>query len=407
MSAVVGSPGNGGWLAGTVAIITMVLSPPVSQAADYWGRKWLLVILTTCGFVGSIVVSRAESMGVAIAGQVIVGLSFGVQPLSHAVPSEVVPRKWRPYAQGAVNMAASSGGLTGLLVGGALTRNDHHVGFRTYWYIGAALYGVSALICLVLYNPPPRELQLSLTLSQKLRLLDWPGYFLLAVGLVLICMGLFGAENPYAWRDPHVLGTLLVGIAFFCALIVYEAMFTKQGMFHHALFQRGRNFAIALGCVFVDGLVFLATNNYFTFQVSTMYETDTLVISTRYAITFVVYFICTLGAGAFCSSFKIVRLPAVLGFASFVIFFVLMATSNPHTSLQVWGYPAFLGFGLGLSLCSLVTAAQLCTQPELISLASGLIIGVRSLGSSIGLAVCASPSHIPDGLLKKQSSTTY
>ena len=74
-------------------------------------------------------------------------------------------------------------------------------------------------------------------------------------------------------------------------------------------------------------------------------------------------------------------------FSAFVIFFVLMATSTPTTSTQVWVYPTFLGFGLGVCLCTLVTAAQLCTPPELISQASGLMIGVRSFGGSIGLAI--------------------
>jgi len=340
--------------------------------------------------VGSIIISRATLMNVAIAGQVIAGISYGAQPLNHAVPSEVLPRKWRPYAQGFVNVAAAAGGFTALLVGGALTRNGNHVGFREFWYIGAGFYAIGAIICVFLYNPPLRELQISLTLSQKLHLLDWTGYFLLSAGLVLICVGLSWAENPYSWKDPHVLGTFLVGIFFTAALILYETKFTKQGMFHHDLFRRGRNFAIALACVFVEGIVFFATNNYFAFQVATMYETDTLIIMIRYSITFILFGVCAIGAGAFCSRLKAVRLPNVVAFTSFLIFFTLMITSTPGMSQQVWGYPVFLGLGLGACLCSLVTAAQLCTPPELISLASGLMIGVRSLGGSIGLAVCKS-----------------
>jgi hypothetical protein len=326
----------------------------------------------------------------AIAGQVIAGISYGAQPLNHAVPSEVLPRKWRPYAQGFVNVAAAAGGFTALLVGGALTRNGNHVGFREFWYIGAGFYAIGAIICVFLYNPPLRELQINLTLSQKLHRLDWTGYFLLSAGLVLICVGLSWAENPYSWKDPHVLGTFLVGIVFTAALILYEAKFTKQGMFHHDLFRRGRNFAIALACVFVEGIVFFATNNYFAFQIATMYETDTLIIMVRYSIAFILFGVCAIGGGAFCSRLKAVRLPNVVAFSSFLVFFTLMITSTPAMSQQVWGYPVFLGLGLGVCLCSLVTAAQLCTPPELISLASGLMIGVRSFGGSIGLAVCKS-----------------
>jgi len=47
-----------------------------------------------------------------------------------------------------------------------------------------------------------------------------------------------------------------------------------------------------------------------------------------------------------------------------------------------------LGTALGLSLVSLITAAQLSTPPELIAITSGLVIGIRSLGGSVGLAIC-------------------
>lgn len=387
VGSVVGTPGDGVWLAAAIAIMTMVCSPIFAQGADYWGRKWFLIIPTFLGCIGAIITALSTTMNTAILGQVIAGISYGAQPLNHAIPSEVLPRKYRPYAQAVVNVAACIGGFLALIAGGALTRNGHPEGFRPFWYIGAAIYGVSGVIGIFCYNPPLRALQTSLTQNEKLRLLDWPGYFLLIVGLVLTCVGLSWAENPYTWSDPHVLSTFTIGIVFCALLITYEWKFTKTGMFHHSLFKLGPNFAIALGTVFVEGMLFFCTNNYFAYQVSTMYETDRLIITTRYSLTFILFALFAITAGAYCSYFKIVRLPTSAAFLSFLIFFILMATSSPTTSGQVWGYPAFLGFGLGVCLCTLVTAAQLCTPPELISLASGLMIGVRSFGGSIGLAI--------------------
>lgn len=84
--------------------MTTVLGPVVSQASDFWGRKWFLLILTLCGAVGCVVVSRASSMGMVIGGFCIVGTAFGAQPLLHAVASEVLPRRWRSWAQAAVSI---------------------------------------------------------------------------------------------------------------------------------------------------------------------------------------------------------------------------------------------------------------------------------------------------------------
>lgn len=336
--------------------------------------------------VGCVIVGAAHSMSMAIAGQAVAGISYGAQPLVHAIPSEVLPRRIRPFAQACVNLAAAFGTIVGLLLGGTLTRHSPS-GFRTYWYITAGLYAVSALACAVLYNPPLRELQTAITQREKLARLDWIGFLLLSGGLVLFCMSLVWSQNPYPWSDAHVLAPFILGLALIAGLISYETRFRKDGMFHHALFKGGRNFALALGCVFVEGLVFFSCNNYFAFEVGTLYEHDTLMVSVRYSICFIAFGLSTSVTAVYCSRTKSVRLPAAFAFAMFLAYSIAMATATPGSSTAVWGYPILFGTGLGICLNALVTTAQLCTPPELIATASGLMISVRSLGGSIALAI--------------------
>lgn len=78
-----------------------------------------------------------------------------------------------------------------------------------------------------------------------------------------------------------MLGPLLIGAAFVFALIVYEWRFKKDGMVHHGLFSRNRNCALALFCIFIEGLVFFAANAYYPYQVTVVYETDTVRVSLR------------------------------------------------------------------------------------------------------------------------------
>ncbi|KAL3295880.1 siderophore iron transporter [Colletotrichum asianum] len=388
LAAVLGDSSNSVWLTSTIAIMTVVLSPIVSQAADYWGRRWFLIGLTACGIIGSIVVARATSMAMAIAGFTVTGCSYGAQPLLHAVASEVLPRRYRPWAQAADNLSAALGGLVALLAGGAFTRNGNAAaGVRNYWYMATAVYAAATLLVLALYNPPKTAKQTQFTFSQKLAKLDWVGYALLSSGLVLFCMGLSWSQNPYPWTDAHTVAPFVVGCALCAALALYETRFKTDGMFHHGLFRRGRNFPIALVCVFVEGLVFFAANNYFAFQVGVLYETDALRTGLRYGVTMIVYGVAAVLAGLWCSKTRNVRWPTVVAFVTMIIFFVCMATTTPTTSEPVWGYPVFLGIGLGICLCTLVTVAQLSTPPELIAITSGLMIGVRSLGGSVGLAV--------------------
>lgn len=120
-----------------------------------------------------------------------------------------------------------------------------------------------------------------------------------------------------------------------------------------------------------------------------LYESDSVLVGARYSIASIVSIPASLLGGLYLALTKQVRWLAVSSFLSFVIFFALMANTDPSdmSNRSTWGFPVFLGAGLGLSLVSLITLAQLSTPPELIAITSGLVIGVRSLGGSVGLAI--------------------
>lgn len=248
-----------------MAILTVVLGPIVSQAADYWGRKWFLVGLSLSGALGGFITARASSMVMAIAGCCLIGTAFGMQPLLHTVVSEVLPRAWRGWAQSISMLSNALGLISGLVVGGALTRNGDPKGFRSFFYIGMALFLMAGLTCVVAYKPPPRQLQ-KLALNEKLPQLDWIGYGLLASGLVLFCIGL-SFLDPYTWTDPQVSAPFAIGLVLAITLGIYECKIKKDGMFHHGLFKRNRNFAISLVCIFCEGIGFFAANQYFAYEV--------------------------------------------------------------------------------------------------------------------------------------------
>lgn len=328
-------------------------------------------------------------MNMAIAGFTITGVAYGAQPLLHAVSSEVLPRRYRSYGQAADLVANALGGVTALLVSGAFTRtaNVPSEGWRNFWYLATGLFVLSSVLCAAVYHPPPPERQVGMTFGEKMGSLDWSGYFLFAAGIVLFCVGLSWSENPFPWSDPHTSATFAVGLAFIVIFAMYETFVKKDGMFHHGLF-RNRNFPIAVFCIFCEGVAFFAANNYFAFQVGVLYETDSLIVGVRYSITMLVSIVGAIACGVYLSITKKVRQISVASFLVFVIFFACMANTDAKSSMAVWGYPVLLGFAMGLSLCVLVTVAQLSTPPELIAITSGLVIGLRSLGGSVGLAIC-------------------
>ncbi|KAH6885316.1 major facilitator superfamily domain-containing protein [Thelonectria olida] len=380
--------GDAVWLTATLTIPSVVLGPIVAQTADYWGRKWLLVGSCMLGTGGCLIASRATTFSIFLLGQTITGLHFGVLPLLHAIPSEILPRRWRAPSQAAVMIANSFGLIIGLILGGVFTSDDNTEGFRNYFYIATGLLALGTIIGFFAYTPPPTPLQTSFSLSEKLSRLDWIGYILLASSLVLFCIGLCWSQNPYPWSDAHTLAPFAIGVALGIALVVYETKFKTDGMFHHGLFQgKDWNFAISLAAVFCEGVAFFATTVYFPFQVGFLYEADPLLVGVRFSIAFIATIPASVITGLYCTITKKVRWVTVFSFIIFVVFFVCMATSDEGSGTLVWGYPVLLGSALGMTLITLVTVAQLCTPPQLISIASGLIISIRSLGGTVGIAI--------------------
>lgn len=377
------------WFLQCIGIFTVVVGPIVCQAADLWGRKWLLVSLTLSGGVGSIIISRASSMAMAIAGFCFVGASFGIQPLLHAVTAEILPRQWRAWAAAIPQIASMIGSIMGLLVGAALNRTNDPAsdGFRKYFYIALSCFLFATLVCALVYNPPPLPAQTQYTLAQKLRKLDWPGYFLFAAGLTLFSVALSYSKNPYPWSNARVSATFAVGVTLSLAFALYSTVYKKDGLFHHGLFSRNRNFSVATFAIFFEGVAFFAINSYLAFEIGVLYETDAVLVAVRAGLFFIVAVPSACLAGWWCARTRRVRWITVGAFALLTVFFVCMATARRGSDHAVWGYVVLPGMAFGVIISTLIAVAQVSTPPELISIASGLFISVRSLGGTVGLAV--------------------
>ena len=406
IAAVVGGESLTAWPALVTVIMAAALSPPTAQAADYWyivhitllyrllglivfrGRKWFLVVPNILGVVGCIIISRAQTFGTVIAGFGIGGTSFATQSLFATVVSEVLPRKYRSYGQAANNLAAALGSIFALTVGGRLTRSNPE-GFRTYFYIVAGLYAAGSIACAFLYNPEPRELQISLTFRQKIKALDWTAYFLVASGAALVCLGLSWAQNPYPWTNAHVFAPFLIGVVLLFTLIIYSWKLRTAGLLHHKLFQ-DRNFSITLLSLFIEGTAFFASAVYFPYSLSVMHgETmSPFTQSMCYMVAWPTFGVAAVLGAFYIQKTRTLRIAGVFAFVSFLVFFVLMATVTPSTPEQnFWGYVLFYGVALGVCLVTYVTAAQFSTPPELISITSGTVLSMRNFGAASGLAI--------------------
>ncbi|OQV03057.1 hypothetical protein CLAIMM_08155 [Cladophialophora immunda] len=387
VASVVGGADKASWMVAAIALPMVVLATPVSQAADYWGRRWPLIILTVLGLVGALITSRANSIGMAIAGQTFIGFAFATTALSFAVVSEVLPHRHRMSGQAVISLGNGLGGITGTIAGASLIQDHGPEGFRILWYIAAALFALSAMICVFCYNPPKRELQTSLTFNQKIHSLDWVGGTLLGSGLTLLCIAFSWADNPYPYRTAHVLAPLCISIGILAAFGVYEWRFTSQGMMNHRLFSRDRNLPLALVGIFFEGSAFIAANNYLAFQFGVLYASRHILIGVNFSVSSIAYLVGCVAAAFFCYKYRRLVLVAAAGFGFFIIFYACMATTTLNSDTSIWGFPVIFGLGIGFALSPLVAAAQFSAPPDLISTTSGLMATSRGVGVTMGTAI--------------------
>jgi hypothetical protein len=244
-----------------VSLVQAALCPVLSSASDvFQARKTILVGCCVVAFIGAAIAPGSQDIYRLIAAQTLIGVGLVSAPIGYSVPSEIMPRKWRPVAQGVINVIGSGGAISAPLIFGAFTTIDLD-GWRKFWWVQMALWGFTAAGILLGYRPPKRHTRLDhLSWLQKLLSLDLTGSFLLTAGLALLITGLNIGGTIYGWSSANVLGTLIPGIVALVAFGVYETFGTKTGILNHELFHggagQGRSFAIFCVLFFIEGLMF-------------------------------------------------------------------------------------------------------------------------------------------------------
>ena len=386
ITRAIGGSDKATWITLAVTIPSICIGPSVAQATDFWGRKWFVVVGMFLGTVGTIVVSRSNDIATAIAGQTIAGIGGSpTQALTHAIMSEILPRKHRPLAQAAIQISVGLASVTGLYVGGAMCRHNPE-GFRHFYYFVAACFFATGLLFALLYRPLARELQL-LSLWEKVQAFDIVGTILTLVAFLGICIGLGWSQNPYSWSNLHVFLPFVIGIVALVAIAIYAYWIRRDGIYHWELFK-SRNFVIAEVCFFAEGFLFLAFNNYLGYQISVLYGKDLFLTALEYSVAWYLVPVGAFSVGLYSTRTKTIRAPVVFSFLLMAVFWAAMAgTTDSSTGNQIYGLVILYGYSLGIAICILIVLAQLSIPSELVATATGLSLATRAAGGTVGLAV--------------------
>ncbi|KAJ5643139.1 uncharacterized protein N7484_005646 [Penicillium longicatenatum] len=386
---------TGTWVPNALSLVQAVLAPLISSASDtFQARKALLVGPSIVSFIGCAIAPGSSSIYRVIAAQILIGFGFATVPLAYCIPSEIVPRKWRPMVQAVMNIAASLGACAGPLIIGALTKKNAHTGWRYFYWIQMALWGVTAVCLFIGYRPPKRHTLLDhLSLWKKLGRLDLPGFFLLTAGLTLLLTGLNLGGNLYSWASAPVLATLIIGILSLITFSIYEWRFTTTGILHHNLFRgpnhSGRTLGICVALIFIEGVCLFAYVIFYPVLTAHLFETDPFFESARQQPYWIASGVSTVIYGYASVKFRTIRFPMIAGFLILTAGVVGLASIQPGDDINSLAFAALAGLGFGAPLILIIAGVQLAVPHHLIATATAATTSSRAVAAAVFTAIAS------------------
>ena len=213
------------WVVLSYNVVTTTLLLSFGRLSDMYGR----VRLYTAGFavftLGSAISSLALSGDQLLAGRIVQGIGAGfLASNAAAILTDAFPAHERGRALGLNQVAAISGSILGLVLGGILTTT---LGWRSIFWVNIPI-GIFGTVWAhrQLREVHPREVGARI---------DWAGNITFGVGLTLTLVGVtLGALD--GWTDPWLLAALVPGPVLLAAFVYVERR-VAQPMFDLGLFR--------------------------------------------------------------------------------------------------------------------------------------------------------------------------
>ncbi len=371
------------WITTAYLLASTTLVPIYGKLSDVWGRKVILIFGTALFTLGSVMCGLAAGVGGLIVGRAVQGLGgaalFG---LMYAVIADLYAPEQRGRYIGLVGAVFSLSTVLGAVVGGYVT---DHFGWHNVFFISVPL-GLVAL-GFMLFMPTLRQ-------QRERAPIDVLGVLLLSVFSVSLLLTLSlgktavgPGESGFLWGSWQIPTLGLVAAVSLAAFLATEWR-AADPIINIRMFGN-RTFAVASGITFLLGAVFFAATVFLPlFMVNVIGLSATNAGLTTFPLTIGLVLSSIVAGQVFARTGRIK--PIILaGSVILLIGFALMGYTLHPTSTQfelTWKM-IVVGLGLGPVLPMLTLAIQGTVSPRDIGAATGTNNFLRSLGSTIGVAI--------------------
>jgi len=366
------------WVMAGYLVAATVATPILGKLSDLHGRRRLLVIALIVAMAGSLLCAVSVSMPMLIAARVLQGIGSGVLfALAQAASADLISGPERGRYQGYFSGVFASSALAAPLLGGFLTE---HLSWRAIFWINLPL-GLFALwqIRRVLPPAPP---------ARRDARIDWAGAALLVTGIAVVLIALTRVGQGAGWLGASTVALVACGAALL-ALFAWRDMRAPEPIVPLGLFA---NRTVLASCT-VTGLVFFVLIGC-TVLLPLSMQTVGGARADEVAVRLIALTL-SVPAGAFSAGRVMLRTPHLGGIASVGCALSAgalagLALLSPRASTAYALLMMPLGAGIGMTLPTLLVAAQMAVGPAMTGVVTSLVALFRSLGGVIGIAVLTS-----------------
>ncbi|KAH8807899.1 major facilitator superfamily domain-containing protein [Xylogone sp. PMI_703] len=385
----IGDAPDSSWIIQGPLLMQSVLSPIVGRLSDVLDRKWMVTVPPVIAAVGAIICALSHNMPMLIGGGILIGTTVAVVTIVHTIPSEILPLKYRPVANGISFFGGALGGVAGKLSAGALTNTSPH-GWRYIFWIQVALHMLVAIGFLTCYWPPRRHPEYPrMTLAQMFWAIDPIGSGLQVVGITLMLLSLDWGGSRFPWSSSEVAAPLSIGCVFFVLFCVYEWKGRKDGLIAHVFFKSGPNFGLAIFAFIVEGWIYYSAVNAIVPQLvlNIGFEDNSWSIAKRQMSYQIPVLLTSIPITWYATRFKDLRSPLLVAFTFFLAISITYTTIRPSWSLAQYALNVITGMGQAGPLTLVIALVQFSAPHAYLSTATGLAYTSRAVGGAFGTAV--------------------
>ncbi|WP_371660889.1 MFS transporter [Streptomyces sp. NBC_00280] len=355
-----------------------VLTPVMGRLGDMFGKRRLLVIALTLFAAGGAMAALADSVGLVVAGRVVMGAGGGILPLCFGIIRDTFPDERRAGALGLMSAIVGVGGGIGLLMGGLLV---DHTSYRWIFWTGTLLALLSAV---AVHTLLPRSA------NHTPGRVDLWGTVLLTVGITTPLLAISQA-NEWGWSSGRTLGLIAAGLVVLVLLILVERR-TADPLIDMGVLGRGPVLMTNLASLLVgfgQFGVFLLVPQLIQTPKATGYGFGG--DATLAGLVMLPGSLTMLAAGPLSGLLSTRfggRTPLALG--SLITGTGLLLLSTHHGSTHaVLGFTTLAFTGIGLSFAAMPNLIVDAVEPTRTGEATGVNILVRAVGASLGTQVIA------------------